>query len=139
MARNAVLMLNTRSVLLKKWSAVAVLVTLVTRRKERHAVESCAARVMRSALRVNVCVRRRFVGQGPVLRVVRRNLNQKNRSVALGLITLNRSVMMHIPNVVQMVELAQDRKDVVVDIQTSVVVVEYKNVVQTQLGVMVIV
>ena len=67
--------------------------SLVVRVKMRLAVGRIVVRVLRSALRVNVCVSRLFVGQGPVLSVVQRNLNQKNRYVALGLTTLNQDVI----------------------------------------------
>ena len=67
---NVVLMLHDRSVLLQDMIVVAVLVILVTRKKEELVVENPAVRVQRDVKQVNVCVRRHFVGQDLLLNVV---------------------------------------------------------------------
>mgnify|MGYP000368492164 CR=1 FL=1 len=67
---NVVPMLHDRSVLLQDMIVVAVLVILVTRKKEELVVENPAVRVQRDVKQVNVCVRRHFVGQDLLLNVV---------------------------------------------------------------------
>ena len=87
---NVVLMLHDRSVLLQDMIVVAVLVILVTRKKEELVVENPAVRVQRDVKQVNVFVRSHFAGQDLVLNVVRHL--QKNRAVVLDSTTLNQDV-----------------------------------------------
>jgi len=97
---NVVLMLHDRSVLLQDMIVVAVLVILVTRKKEELVVENPAVRVQRDVKQVNVCVRRHFVGQDLLLNVVWHH--QTNRFAVPGLTTLNQDVTSTDSHVVRM-------------------------------------